>query len=108
MVKNDTGKILNVNLSTKHIAVAKIEEKVVRNFIGGLGLGARILYDEVGPNVDPLGPDNMVIISTGLLSGTSAPASGRTDAITKSPLTGIIGRGNFGGWWHWDFVFQLC
>jgi len=93
------GKILEVNLPTKQVAAVGLEEEVVRNFLGGTGLGVKILYDEVGPDVDPLSPDNVVIIATGPLSGTAAPANGRTEAITKSPLTGIIGRGNFGGWW---------
>ena len=93
------GKILEVNLPTKQVAAVDLEEEVVRNFLGGTGLGVKILYDEVGPGVDPLSPDNVVIIATGPLSGTAAPANGRTEAITKSPLTGIIGRGNFGGWW---------
>jgi aldehyde:ferredoxin oxidoreductase len=69
----------------------------VRNFIGGLGLNIKILYDEVGHDVDPLDPDNIIIVAAGLLSGTAAPTSGRAEIMTKSPLTGIMGRGNFGG-----------
>lgn len=93
------GRILDVNLTTKGIAVVRLEEETVRNFLGGVGLGARILYEEVGPSVDPLSPENVVIVATGPLSGTMAPTNGRTEVITKSPLTGSIGRGNFGGWW---------
>jgi len=93
------GKIIDVNLTTKGVTAVNLEEESVQGFLGGVGLGAKILYDEVGPNVDPLSSDNIVIIATGPLSGTTAPANGRTETITKSPLTGIIGRGNFGGWW---------
>lgn len=93
------GKILEVNLSAKQVVAVDLEEKLVRNFLGGIGLGIKILYDEVGPYVDPLSPDNIVIIATGPLSGTKAPANGRTETVTKSPLTRIMGRGNFGGWW---------
>lgn len=99
MANDSIGKILEINLSEKHVVAVDVDEEIIRDFIGGTGLGAKILYDEIGPNVDPLSPDNIVIIATGPLSGTSAPANGRTEAITKSPLTGIIGRGNFGGWW---------
>ena len=99
MSNGHIGKILDVNLTAKSVMAVDLEEATVRNFLGGLGLGAKILYDEIGPNVEPLSPDNIVIIATGALSGTMAPTNGRTEAITKSPLTGIIGRGNFGGWW---------
>lgn len=91
------GKILDVNLYTKQEVKKELDVEVARKFLGGLGLGSKILYDEVGPNVDPLSPDNIIIIATGPLTGTSAPTSGRTEIITKSPLTGIIGVGNFGG-----------
>jgi aldehyde:ferredoxin oxidoreductase len=99
MARGYVGRILEVNLSTQQAAAVDLEERVVQNFLGGVGLGAKILYDEVGPRVHPLNVGNLVIIATGPLSGTSAPANGRTEAITKSPLTGIIGKGNFGGWW---------
>lgn len=93
------GKILNVDLSTKRAVTIDLDKKVMRNFLGGLGLGIKILYDEVAPSVDPMSPDNIIVIATGPLSGTTAPTNGRTEVITKSPLTGIIGRGNFGGYW---------
>lgn len=86
-------------MSTKQATAVDLEEKVVRNFLGGLGLGIEILYDKVGPNVDALSPDNIIVIAPGPLSGTAAPTNGRTHIVSKSPLTGIIGMGNFGGWW---------
>lgn len=58
-----------------------------------------MLYDEVGPEVDPFSPDNIVVISPGALNGTNAPTACRTEVTTKSPLTGILGTGNFGGYW---------
>jgi aldehyde:ferredoxin oxidoreductase len=97
--KGYIGKILDINLTTKGVAAVNLKEEMVRNFLGGTGLGSKILYDNVGPHVDPLSPDNIVIIAPGPLSGTWAPATGRTEVITKSPLTGTMGRGNFGGWW---------
>lgn len=68
-------------------------------FLGGLGYNAMILYDEVGPEVDPFSPDNIVVISPGTLNGTGAPTACRTEISTKSPLTSIFGTGNFGGVW---------
>jgi aldehyde:ferredoxin oxidoreductase len=93
------GKILEVNLFTRETTAVDLDAKVVKYFLGGLGLGIKILYDEVGPNVDALSDDNIIVIAPGPLSGTAAPTNGRTHIITKSPLTGIIGMGNFGGWW---------
>lgn len=91
--------ILEVDLASKECLVLPMEEKLLKDYIGGLGLGMKILYDEVGPNVDPLGPENIIVIAPGPLSGTDAPTNGRTEIVTKSPLTGIIGIGNFGGTW---------
>lgn len=93
------GKILDVNLSTAQVRKKELDTEDVKKFLGGLGLGLKVLYDEVGPNIDPLSPDNVIIIATGPLTGTAAPTSARTEIITKSPLTGIIGAGNFGGCW---------
>jgi len=94
-----TGKILNVDLSSKDITVTDLDEQVAKRFLGGLGLGVKILYDEVGPNADAMSPENIVIIAGGPLTGTASPANSRTEVITKSPLTGILGIGNFGGAW---------
>ena len=81
------------------IAKEPIDPKFSNMFMGGLGFNTKILYDEVGPSVDPLGPDNIVVISPGALNGTGAPTTCRTELSTKSPLTGIFGTGNFGGYW---------
>jgi len=66
-------------------------------FIGGIGLASKILFEETGPGTQPLSPDNVIIVSPGLLNGTDAPTSYRAEITTKSPLTGGIGTGNFGG-----------
>ena len=93
------GKILDVDLSNGKIEKRDIDPEFARKFIGGMGFSCKILYDEVGPNVDPLSPDNIVIFANGPLTGTRAPCSGRTEITTKSPLTGSIGTGNTGGMW---------
>lgn len=92
-------KILDVDLSRKQALATELSPEIVRDFLGGLGLGIKILYDKVGPNVDALSSQNIIVIAPGPLSGTAAPTNGRTHIVTKSPLTGIIGMGNFGGWW---------
>jgi aldehyde:ferredoxin oxidoreductase len=93
------GRVLEVNLSANEAISVKPDEKVTRDFLGGLGLGIKFLYDEVGPGVDALSSDNVVVFATGPFSGTGAPTSSRTQVVTKSPLTGIIGTGNFGTSW---------
>jgi aldehyde:ferredoxin oxidoreductase len=91
------GKILDVDLSTGKLITREIDPRFAREFIGGMGFGCKILYDEVGTEVDPFGPNNIVIFANGPLTGTRAPCSGRTEITTKSPLTGSIGTGNTGG-----------
>jgi len=66
-------------------------------YLGGKGLGLKLLFDRLEPGVDPLGEDNMIAIMPGALAGTGAPCSGRFDAVTKSPLTGIMLSCSCGG-----------
>jgi len=91
------GKILFVDLSKGSIEEAVLEEQTYREFIGGYGLGIRILYERMQPGADPLGPDNMLGFVTGALTGTSVPGSGRYGVVTKSPLTGAWCESNGGG-----------
>jgi aldehyde:ferredoxin oxidoreductase len=93
------GKILDVDLTTRKIEKKDLDAKFAEEFIGGMGFSCRMLYDEVGTNVDPLGPENIIIFANGPLTGTQTPCSGRTEVTTKSPLTGHIGTGNMGGHW---------
>ncbi|MFC1968293.1 aldehyde ferredoxin oxidoreductase family protein [Chloroflexota bacterium] len=93
------GKILDIDLSTAEVGKRDIDPGFAREFIGGMGFSCKILYDEVGTDVDPFSPDNIVIFANGPLVGTKAPCSGRTEITTKSPLTGSIGTGNTGGVW---------
>jgi len=66
-------------------------------FLGGNGFGTKVLWDEVGRDVDPLSPENKLIFAAGPLTGTIFPTSGRLEVISKSPLTGIYGDANAGG-----------
>ncbi|MFB3819005.1 MAG: aldehyde ferredoxin oxidoreductase family protein [Candidatus Methylomirabilales bacterium] len=92
------GKILRVNLSTRAITEQAYPEELARQFMGGAGAAIKLLYDEVDPRVDPLGPDNKLIASMGFLAGTSAPATSRVAFVAKSPLSGTVGYANSGGY----------
>lgn len=90
-------KVLFVNLSTGKLEVETLDEKTCRDFIGGYGLGARILYSRQKAGVDPLGPENILGFITGPLTGTPAPTGARYIVVGKSPLTGTWGDANSGG-----------
>jgi len=91
------GKILDVNLSTGAVKTSKIEEEVLRKFIGGSGLAAKLFLDRVSPDVDPLSDKNVLFLMAGPLSGTNFPTSSRLVAAFKSPQTGIWGQASAGG-----------
>ena len=91
------GKILRVDLSTGKIWDEPLNEEYVRAFVGGSGLAARYVYDMVDGETDPLGPDNPLVFMTGPLVGTAMPSAGRCSVCALSPLTGIWGESNTGG-----------
>jgi aldehyde:ferredoxin oxidoreductase len=93
------GKILRIDLTEERISTQTFSEETLRKYIGGSGLGAKILFDETSEKTDPLGPENLLIFMTGPLVGTKAPNFGRYQVVTKSPLTGAYGEGNSGGTW---------
>src|SRR5512134_877518 len=97
------GKILDINLSSGEIKTYPLDEEKARLFIGGRGLGARILWDEVGPGIDPLAPENVLIFTTGPLTATGYQTSNRFTVTTKSPLTGTVLDANSGGFWGMQF-----
>ena len=90
-------KIAFIDLSTGEIEVSPIPIEMRKLYLGGRGLDMYLLYNHVKPGIDPLGPDNVLTISAGLLVGTLASASARTHIGAKSPLTGFIGSSNMGG-----------
>lgn len=91
------GKLLRVNLTEGTISKEDLKLEDARNYIGGRGLGSKILMDEVDPRVDPFSPENKLIFMTGPLTGTFAGSSGRYEVVAKAPLTGTIGASNSGG-----------
>lgn len=99
------GKILRVDLGTKSVKVEELDLGTARRFIGGRGLGTKMLMDEVAPDVDALSPENKLIFMTGPLTGTPTPTGGRYMVITKSPLTGTVACSNSGGYWGPELKF---
>ena len=91
------GKYLRIDLTSEKIDTLDIPSDWIENYLGGSGFGTKILWDEVLPESDPLSPENRLIFATGPLTGTSWPSSGRLEVISKSPLTGIYGDSNCGG-----------
>ena len=99
MLGGYTGKIVTVDLTTGSIKEESPSEDMYRDFIGGTGLGVRILYERMKPKSDPLGPGNILGFVTGPLTGTPVPGSGRFTVVTKSPVTGGWADSNSGGFW---------
>ena len=91
------GKVLFVDLTNRRLTAETPEEKTLRDFLGGYGLGARILYSRQKGGVDPLGPDNTLGFVTGPLTGARGLFSSRYTVVAKSPLTGGWGDANSGG-----------
>ena len=100
-----TGKILRINLGENTIKTEDLDLKIAQKFIGGRGLGTRMLIDEIDPNVEPLAPDNKLIFVTGPLTGTNTPTGGRYMVVTKSPLSGTVASSNSGGYWGAELKF---
>ncbi len=89
---------LSVDLTTGEITQTDFPENVRRDYLGGYGLGARVLYDRMPAGVDALGPDNILGFLTGPLTGTPALIGSRFTVVAKSPLTGGWGDANCGGY----------
>ena len=92
-------KIAVIDLTTGKVDYMSPSEDDLQNFIGGSGLGAKLLYENLEAGIDPLGPENILICMTGPFVGTKLPESGRWELITKSPLTGIYLESDCGGKW---------
>ncbi len=90
-------KIAYINLTTGEIEVKSIPLDVRRKFLGGRGLDAYLLLNHSKKGCAPLGPDNPLIVSGGILTATCASATARTHVMAKSPLTGLLGSCNMGG-----------
>ncbi len=92
------GKLLEVNLTTKGIREREITEDEMKQYAGGSGLAASILFREF-EDCPPLSPENPMIFMPGLLTGTPVPSASRSTVSSRSPLTGIWDESNVGGYW---------
>jgi aldehyde:ferredoxin oxidoreductase len=93
------GRVLRVDLTRKKTEEQTFDQETLRKFIGGSGLGAKILYDETNSETDPFSPENPLIFMAGPTANTLAPTSGRHAVVSRSPLTGIFGESDAGGTW---------
>lgn len=90
-------KIAFINLTTRDVEIKPIPLDIRKKFVGGRGLDAYLLYNYTKQGIDPYSPDNVVIMSGGLLTATLASATARTHVMAKSPLTNCVGSANMGG-----------
>ena len=94
-----TGKMIRVNLTQQSHFVETLSKEIIKLYLGGKGISAYFLYNELPAGCDPLSPDNLLIFANGPLTGTLAPTSARVTVCTKSPLTGCWLDSNCGGFW---------
>ncbi len=99
------GKLLIVNLTSGQITEQSLDESLARQFIGGSGLGVRLLYDKIDAQTDPLGVDNPLMFLTGPFAGTMVPTGSKMTVCAKSPLTGLLGYSTVGGHLGADIKF---
>jgi len=93
------GTVLRVDMTRQKIVKQPIDRTRLALYYGGRGSDARLLIDELKVDCDPLGPDNILCLSTGALTGLIGPTTGRINAAAKSPLTDIYGNSNAGTHW---------
>ncbi|HOJ98811.1 MAG TPA: aldehyde ferredoxin oxidoreductase family protein [Termitinemataceae bacterium] len=96
----ESRKYLEIDVSTRTFQVFSPSEEDLTDYLGGSGLGLKLIYDRLGErlgSIDPLGPDNILAFMMGSFLGTGAPCSARFAGITKSPLTGIMATSSCGG-----------
>lgn len=90
------GKILNINLTSGKISTEETSKELVTKYLGGDGFGVKLLYENLKPKTVPLSPENIIVISPGLLTGTPTPTAGKTGLYSKSPQTGAFGQSMLG------------
>jgi aldehyde:ferredoxin oxidoreductase len=91
------GKILEIDLTTRNFKFSPFPGDLMWKHLGGRGFNVQFLHANLPADIDPLGPDNILMFSCGLLTGTAAPTSSRLHVNARSPLTGLLGSSNVGG-----------
>lgn len=99
------GKVLRVDLTTGVVTKEELSADLAKAFLGGRGLGGKMLADEIPAGIDPLSEKNKIFFVTGPLTGTAAPTGGRYMVVTKSPLNNAIASSNSGGFWGAELKF---
>jgi aldehyde:ferredoxin oxidoreductase len=100
-----SGKLLRVDLGAGSLQVEPIDEADVQRYLLGSGLAAKLYYEEMDPDLDPLHPASPLLAMNGLLSGTFSPTGCRSSWCGRSPLTGIWNEANMGGHWGAELRF---
>ena len=95
----ETGFNLEVDLTRGNIERVPTDPQLTELHLGGLGTNARMIWDRVGPEVEPFTPENLLVFGTGLLAGTPAPGCNRTIVSTISPQTSLFAFSMMGGFW---------
>ncbi len=98
--------LLKIELSKNKIKEIELEEEILEDYLGGRGLGVKLLTRSIKKGIDPLSPSNPLIFSVGPLTGSTVPTSGRFSLVTKSPLTNTIFHSNTGG--YFGPFFKRC
>jgi aldehyde:ferredoxin oxidoreductase len=93
-----TGKILHVDLSNRKLEIEKKDDAFYRTYLGGRGIGYHYLLKMVPPGIDPYSPENVLVLATGVMTGSPLAASCRFAAVGKSPLTKTAGESEAAGW----------
>ena len=101
-----TGQIADIDLTKSKVTITPLDKDFARNYLGGTGFAARILWDRVTPNTQPLDPDNPLIFGVGPVTGAFFSPSGRFMVAFKSPLTGILCDSSSGG--HWGAALRMA
>ena len=100
-----SGNLLRVDLADRAIRTERIPEEVIKKYLGGRGLGAKILFEELKPGIDPLGRENKLVFAVGPITGAPFGGNSRYTVMAKSPLTGGWGESSGGGFFGAELRF---
>jgi aldehyde:ferredoxin oxidoreductase len=99
------GKILHVDLGSGALEIEQPEEAFYRTYLGGSAIGLHYLLKMTRPGVDPLGPDNVLALALGVLTGAPISGQSRMTAVARSPLTDAVGDSQSGGFFPAEMKF---
>lgn len=98
-MKGYWSKLLRIDLTTEKITNENIPQSYFEDYIGGSGLGIRLIYDEMDPSIDPFSPEALLLFVTGPVTASPLGTAGRFQVVFKSPQTGILCDSSSGGFW---------